>query len=72
MGKVFTIMSLLSIYRDVSWVGGTPRSPVSLSLDLWALQLKPRLPGLRAPEFVHTLPFGLNPGDAMGTQGIGV
>ncbi len=37
-------------HGDVSWVVSTPRSPVSASLHLLALQLKPSLPGLRAPE----------------------
>ncbi len=34
----------------VSWVGSTPRSSVTTSLRLLALQLKSRLPGLIAPE----------------------
>ncbi len=34
----------------VSWVVSSPRSPVSASLHLLALQLKPSLSGLRAPE----------------------
>ncbi len=55
---------------DVSWVVTTPRSPVIASLHLLALQLKPSLPGLIAPErplFTHTLPVGFNPGDATGS-----
>ncbi len=35
---------------DVSWVVSTPRPPVPASLHLLALQLKPNLSGLRAPE----------------------
>ncbi len=41
----------------------------------FAAQAKLSLPGLRAPErplFTYTPPFGSNPGDATGTQGIGV
>ncbi len=37
-------------YGDVSWVVSTPRSPVPASLHLLALQPKPSLSGLRAPE----------------------
>ncbi len=37
-------------HGDVSWVGSTPSSPVQASLQLLALQLKPSLSGLRAPE----------------------
>ncbi len=58
-------------HGDVSWVVSTPRSPVPASLHLLALQLKLFLHGLRAPLFTHSF-FGFNPGDATGTQGIGV
>ncbi len=52
----------------IAWVVSKPRSPVPASLYLLALQLKPSLP--RASD-LHTLPFGFNPGDTTGTQGIG-
>ncbi len=66
--------SLREELDDVSWVVSTPRSPVTASLHLLALQLKPSLCGLRAPEHPFFTPFifGLNPGDALGTQGVGV
>ncbi len=47
-------------HGDISWVVNTPRSPVPASLRLLALQLKPSLSGLRAPE----PPFVFNRGDA--------
>ncbi len=37
-------------HGDESWVGSTPMSPVPASLHLLALQLKPSLSGLCAPE----------------------
>ncbi len=37
-------------HGDVSWVVSTPRSPIPASLHLLALQLKPSLSGLRAPQ----------------------
>ncbi len=49
-------------HGDVSWVVSTPRSQVPVPLHLLALQLNLGLLSL----------FGLNPGDATGTQGIGV
>ncbi len=58
-------------HGDVSWVVCTPRSPVPASLHLLALQLKPSLPGLRAPE--HPLFTRFNPcdGDARDRNLIG-
>ncbi len=43
-------------HDDALWVVSTPRSPVPASLHLLALELKPSLPSLRAPEhplFTH-------------------
>ncbi len=57
------------------WLGSKPRFPVPASLYLLALQLKPSLSDLRAPErplFTHPPPFGFNPDDVMGVQGISV
>ncbi len=57
----------------VSWVVSTLRSPVPASLQLLALQLKPSLSGLRAPEhplFTSSL-LVFNPGDARDRNLIG-
>ncbi len=54
-------------HRDVPWV------EVPTSLHLLELQLKPSLLAMfesTGVSALHTLPFGLNLGDAMGTQGI--
>ncbi len=58
-------------HGDVSWVASTPRPPVSASLHLLALQLKPSLSGLSAPE--HPLFTRFNPcdGDARDRNLIG-
>ncbi len=52
----------------------TLRSPVPASLPLLALQLRPNLSGLRVLEYSLFTPSlsVFNPGDATGTQGIGV
>ncbi len=53
-------------HGDDSWVVSTPRFPVSASLHFLALQLKPSLCGLRAPERPLFTPSFLvfRPGDA--------
>ncbi len=62
-------------HGDFSWVGTTPRSPSPASRYLLALHFKPswlvRFESAR-DSTLHALPFGFNPGDATGTQGIGV
>ncbi len=55
-------------HGDVSWVP-SPRVAAHIG---FAAQVKPaRFVRAGAPA-LHTLPFGFNPGDATGTQGIGV
>ncbi len=47
------------MHDDVSWVGSTPRSPIPASLHLLAMQLKPSVSSLWAPEhplFTHPPP----------------
>ncbi len=53
---------------DVSWVVSTPRFPAPASGIHLAHQVWER----RSVRPSHTLPFAFNPGDATGTQGIGV
>ncbi len=48
-----------SLHGDASWIGSTPRLPVPVSLYLLALQLKPGLLGLRAPEHPLLTPSSL-------------
>ncbi len=49
LAAAFTLIEL-SRRGDASWVVSTPRSPVPAWLYLLAVQLKPSLPGLSAPE----------------------
>ncbi len=52
---------------------GSPRSPAPASLHLLALQLRPSLLDLRAPEhqLFTPLPSGFNPGEAtIGRRGM--
>ncbi len=52
LGRRSPISVILSgqLHDDDSWEGNTQMSPVPVSLHLLAFQLKPSLPGLRAPE----------------------
>ncbi len=63
-------------HGDVSTVISAPRPPVPASLHLLDLQLKPswlaRFESARASAlYIHTLPFGFNPGDARDKNLIG-
>ncbi len=67
--KRCTYNVLVTFIEDASWVVSAPKFLLPISLHLLASELTASLSGLsvRSP---HTLPFGFNPGDAMGTQGI--
>ncbi len=55
-------------HGDVSWVGSTPRSPVTG----FAVHTKLALFVSAGASAVYTLSFGFNPGDATGTQWVGL
>ncbi len=56
---------------DFLWLGSTPRSPAPAFIG-FAAQAKPDRFVSAGVSALHTLSFIFNPGDVMGTQGIGV
>ncbi len=60
-------------HGDASWEGGTPRSPVPVTLHLLALHHKPSLFGFLSAiaSALNTYRHGVNPGDARNRSLIG-